>query len=250
MLFEEKNIFLGGVSCVSWRSGHFGVMEVSEVRWAVGCCAMFLFLSPLLGQTATANLGAINTNSPAVSILTNVSAPVLDDRHKLRSGDKISFRVAEDGEEAKALVVTDSGEIELPYGFGRFTATDKTCRELAKEIKVALEKDYYKRATIHLGLDAYNNVRGKAYVSGEVSKPGPVNIPVDTPLKLSQAILLAGPPTQWAKLSEVKVVRQVGKNTRTMIRNVEAILKKGMPENDLELEPDDLVIVQERGLNF
>jgi polysaccharide export outer membrane protein len=97
---------------------------------------------------------------------------------------------------------------------------------------------------VQLGLDTYNNVRGKAYVSGEVSKPGSVNIPVDAPLKLSQAILLAGPATQWAKLSEVKLVRQ----NKTILVDVDAILKKGRMEKDIVLEPDDLVIVPERGV--
>src|SRR5688572_18443163 len=152
----------------------------------------------------------------------------LDNQHRIRPGDKISVRVSEDREEAKSLVVTDSGEVELPSPFGRFNAAGKTCKALAQEIKTALEKDYYKRATVHVGLDAMNNVRGKAYVSGQVSKPGPVSIPVDAPLKVSQAILLAGPPLQWAKLNSVKVVRQKGREgAQTMVIDVDAILNKG-----------------------
>ncbi len=194
-------------------------------------------------QIVPTQAGGAGTNAVAAGSLSRA----LDDRHRLRPGDKLSFRVAEDGEEAKPLAVTDSGEIELPYGFGRFSAANKTCRELAQEIKVALEKDYYKRATVQLGLDSINNVRGKAHISGEVMTPGPVSIPVDIPLKLSQAILTAG-PKQWAKLTEVKVVRQAGKSTETMVINVEAIIKKGRIEGDIALEPGDLVIVPERGV--
>ena len=142
----------------------------------------------------------------------------------------------------------DSGEVELPNGFGRFIAAGKTCRSLAEEIKAALEKDYYKRASVQLGVDTLNNVRGKAYVSGQVSKPGPVTIPVDAPLKLSQALLIAGPPTQWANLKTVKVVRQAGKDTETIIVDMNAILNQGRLEKDITLEPDDLVIVPERGV--
>ena len=67
-------------------------------------------------------------------------------------------------------------------------------------------------------------------------------------MKLSQAILLAGPPLQWAKLSAVKVVRQNGRDAQTTIVDVDAILNKGRPEKDMFLEPDDLVIVPERGV--
>jgi len=242
---EEKNFqFLRRIGCVSWRSEHFGFMEVWP-RWV----AAILFTAWMGGAASSRGEVGISSNNTAGVVRTALATNyVLDDRHRLRPGDKVSFRVVEDGEEPKLLPLTDSGEVELPNGFGRFGAAGKTCRTLAQEIKVALEKDYYKRATVQIGLDTINNVRGKAYVSGQVSKPGPVNIPVDSPLKLSQAILLAGPPTQWAKLSTVKVVRQNGKDAQTKIVDVDAILNKGRPENDIVLEPDDLVIVPERGV--
>jgi polysaccharide biosynthesis/export protein len=229
-------------------------MEVMLFRRAALFCALLVAVAPLGAQFPT---NAPSSNTPGSSSATDLVMPrpvpagfvvQLDDRHRIRPGDKLSFRVAEDREDAKPLTVTDSGEVELPQPFGRFYAAGKTCRSLAQEIKVALERDYYKIATVVVGLDAWNNVRGKAYVSGQVSKPGPVNIPVDSPLKLSQAILLAGPPTQWAKLSSVKVVRQRRDGTQTMVINVEDILNKGRLERDIPLEPDDLVIVPERGV--
>lgn len=227
-------------------------MEVGGYRIG-GILFVALMLTAPLGGYSDTNV--ISSKAPATNALSNTNAPraafapsrELDNQHKLRPGDKLSFRVAEDAEEAKSLPVMDSGEIELPYGFGRFTAAGKTCRALAQEIKTALEKDYYKRATVQIAIDAYNSVLGKAYVSGIVAKQGPVNIPVDAPLKLSQAILLAG-TTQWSQLKTVKVVRQIGKETRTMIIDVDAILNKGRIEGDIVLEPGDLVIVSERGV--
>jgi protein involved in polysaccharide export with SLBB domain len=220
-------------------------MEVrSNIVWATLCIA---------GTLCTHAVAQVSPASTNVTLLASRSAnsPLdLDNQHTIRPGDKLSFRVEEDREEAKPLMVTDSGEVELPSPFGRFHATGKTCKTLAQEIRAALEKDYYKHATVHLGIDAMNNVRGKAYVSGQVMKPGPVNIPVESPLKLSQAILITGPPTQWAKLKEVKVVRQSSKGTQTTIVDVDAIVNKGRPEKDVVLEPDDLVIVPERGVIF
>jgi polysaccharide export outer membrane protein len=216
-------------------------MEVLTCRSLAVFSAALAFVTPLRAQTPT------NGNNTTALIMARADAaqPVdLDNRHKLRPGDKVSFRIDEDREDAKQLLITDTGEVELPQPFGRFTASGKTCRELAQEIKVALEKDYYKRATVRLGVDTYNNVRGKVFVSGEVSKPGPINIPVDSPMKLSEAILLAGPPTQWAKLDKVIVSR--GKETQTV--DVEAVLKKGKLDKDITLEPGDVVIVPERGV--
>lgn len=238
------NPFSGRGSCVSSQSGHLGGMEVCQQRIAALFCTALIFVAPWAAPAAVLT----NASTNVVATFPALAPRTLDDQHKLRPGDKLSFRVAEDAEEAKSLLVMDSGEIELPNGFGRFNAAGKTCRSLAEEIKVALEKDYYKRATVQLGVDVQNNVRGKAYVSGQVSKPGPVIIPVDAPLKLSQAILIAGPPTQWAKLTTVKVVRQAGKETQTIIVDMNAILNQGRLEKDITLEPDDLVIVPERGV--
>ena len=216
-------------------------MEVFRYRTIAALCAAVTFGGTVFAQVVGTNLGSralLNTSQVAPG-----QTHDLDNHHRIRPGDKLSFRVAEDREDAKSLAVTDSGEIELPQPFGRFTAAGKTCRTLAGEIKTALERDYYKRATVLLGLDALNNVRGKAYVSGQVAKQGAVDIPVNSQLKLSQAILLVG-YTQWAKLDAVKVVRE---NGQSIVADVDAVLNKGKLEKDVILEPGDLIIVPERG---
>jgi len=76
----------------------------------------------------------------------------LDDQHRLAIGDHLTFRIMEDDEAPKRLVVTPSGEVVLPY-LGRFPAAGKTCRALAGEVKVRLEKDYYYRATVVITVD-------------------------------------------------------------------------------------------------
>jgi polysaccharide biosynthesis/export protein len=248
MCFEKEFRFWFKVICVSTQSRQVESMEVLKYRTAAMFCVAMTFVGPLCAQAPptsnNVNPGAAAANVPRASATTHNGD--LDTRHKIRPGDKLSFRVEEDQEEAKSLPVTDSGEIELPSPFGRFAASGKTCKELAQEIKDALEKDYYKRATVHLGLDAINNVRGQVLISGTVAKPGPVNIPVNSPLKLSAAILAAG-QTQWSKLSEVKVMRQKGRDVQTIVVDVGAVLK-GKFDKDIVLEPDDLVFVPERGL--
>jgi protein involved in polysaccharide export with SLBB domain len=243
--------------CVSTHFEQLGTMEVLRCR-AIGLvCALSIFGGSALGQGASpqSSNAAAPSPAPIVSLITNMPRKmpanytvVLDNQHRIRAGDKLSFRVAEDNEEAKSLMVMDSGEIELPAPFGRYFAAGKTCQALAQEIRTALEKDYYKRATVHLGLDSRNNLRGKALVHGQVAKPGPVDIPVDAPLKLSHAILLAGPPTQWAKLQEVRVTRVRNGETKTMTIDVRAILQEGRLDHDIVLEPDDRVFIPERGV--
>src|SRR5205823_6129617 len=105
-----------------------------------------------------------------------VLTSTLDDKHKLAIGDRLSFRIEEDQEEPKPLVLTDSGDLELPY-IGRFPAENKTCEELAREIKISLEKEYYYQATVVIAVDFMTKSRGKVYLVGPVRTPGPQDIP-------------------------------------------------------------------------
>ena len=128
------------------------------------------------------------------------------EKHSLAIGDRLSFRIEEDLEEPKPLVVADSGELEVPY-LGRLPAEGKTCKQLAAEIKAALEKDYYYHATVVLAVDQKAKSRGKVYIVGPVKTPGPQEIPSDEVLTLSKAILRAGGFNDFADRRNVKVTR-------------------------------------------
>jgi len=98
---------------------------------------------------------APGTNVVANTIMNATSAYVLDDKHVLEPGDLLSFQILEDRDPAIQLVVADSRELDVPY-IGRISVADKTCKELAKEVKAALEKEDYYQATVIVGLDLVN----------------------------------------------------------------------------------------------
>lgn len=176
----------------------------------------------------------------------------LDDKHRLAIGDRLSFRIEEDLEEPKPLIVTDSGELEVPY-IGRFPAQTKTCKQLARELKAALEKEYYYRATVILAVDLMARSRGKVYLVGPVRVPGPQEIPSDEVLTLSKAIMRAGGFNDFADRHSVKVTRKPPAGTvekQTFVVDVAQIFEKGKVELDLSLEPGDLVLVPERLIRF
>ncbi len=176
----------------------------------------------------------------------------LDEKHKLAIGDRLSFRIVEDEEESKPLIVTDSGELELPY-IGRFPAVDRTCKGLGLAIKAELEKEYYYQATVIVALDVMTRSRGKVYLAGAVRLPGPQDIPSDEVLTAGKAILRAGGFTEYANDRKFTVVRkpsQPGGNERTFDLNGADILKHGRTDRDLPLEPGDLIIVLRRKSTF
>jgi protein involved in polysaccharide export with SLBB domain len=80
-------------------------------------------------------------------------------------------------------------------------------------------------------------------VLGGVQKPGPVLVPEDEALLLTEAIAQAGGLVERSRIDQVHLVRQVeGQPTDTVI-NVRDILTKGKLDRNLNLRPGDMVYV-------
>jgi protein involved in polysaccharide export with SLBB domain len=177
---------------------------------------------------------------------------VLDDHHLLAIGDVLSFRIVEDEEDARILTVTDAGDLELP-GLGRFPAEQRTCKQLARELKAALEQDYYYHATVIVAVNAMTKSRGKVYLVGPIRTPGVQELPSDEVLTVSKAILRAGGFTDFADRKHVKITRenspsQAGK--ATLVVDVGLIYDAGRTELDVALQPGDLIYIPERWVRF
>jgi polysaccharide export outer membrane protein len=194
-------------------------------------------------------LAATNTasNTP-----TNLSAYVPDDKYKLRMGDRVSLQILEDRDLPKSLMVADSGELDVPY-VGRVAAADKTCKQLADELKGQLEKEYYYRATVIIALDVANKFLGRIYVWGQVKNQGPIDIAVNENLTAGKAILRAGGFGDFANKKRVKLVRGGATDSaskQSFELNMVDILEDGKTEKDIVLRPDDFIIVPSRLINF
>ncbi len=209
-------------------------------------------LSPGATSSAPARPAlAAPTNAPSAT-LTNLSANVPDDKYKLRVGDRVSLQILEDRDLPKSLVLADSGELDVPY-VGRVAASDKTCKQLAEELKHLLEKEYYYRATVVIALDVANKFLGRIYVWGQVKNQGPIDISVNENLTAGKAILRAGGFGDFANKKKVKVVRASGADSSSKQNfelNMVEILEDGKTEKDIVLRPDDFIIVPSRLINF
>ncbi len=205
---------------------------------------------------------SVGSSSPVPPLSTNLASslpatpgPALatgyvnDDKHKLIPGDKVSFQITEDRSLPVSLQVTESGELDIPY-IGRISVRGKTCAQVASEAKELLEKDYYYRATVIIGVDAMSKVLGKVYVWGPVRNQGPIEIPADETFTAGKAILRAGGFGDFANKKEVKVVRKGPNGNVTLTVNLVDVLEKGKTDKDIVLEPDDFIIVPQRGINF
>jgi protein involved in polysaccharide export with SLBB domain len=176
----------------------------------------------------------------------------LDERYLLSIGDRVGYRVIEDKDDPRSLLISDLGEIDIPY-LGRMKAAGKTCKSLAQEVKTALEAELYNRATVIVAVNQLNPKRGTVYLFGYVRSTGPQPIPSDEVLTLSKAILRAGGFGDFANKKKVTVTRPPaeGKTTPTVfVVNVAEILEKSKLGADIRLEAGDMIYVPGRLINL
>lgn len=199
---------------------------------------------PAPDSSTTGNLGTVFATAPGRGY-------GVDDTHKLGVGDKLSFQIVEDREPTpKPLMVTDSGEVDVPY-LGRVKAAGKTCKELCDELKAELEKEYYYRATVMLGLDQVSRTQGRVYVWGQVRAQGAIEIPPGEKFTVGKAILRAGGFGDFANKKKVKLVRTSAAGQKQDFElNMVEILEQGKTEHDIALQPDDFIIVPARLINL
>jgi len=198
---------------------------------------------------------AAETNTLAWGILKAASISsmdALDDKRKLVIGDRLSFRIVEDEDEPRPLIVTDAGDVEFPY-VGRVPAEDKTCKDLALAAKAQLEKEYYYQATVIVALDIMARSHGKVYLTGAVRGPGPQEIPRDEEFTVTKAIMRAGGFTEFANQKAVSVKRKAdshGSDSKLYTINAIEVLEKGKNDRDMIVAPGDTIFVPERGIRL
>jgi protein involved in polysaccharide export with SLBB domain len=87
---------------------------------------------------------------------------------------------------------------------------------------------------------------GTVLVLGQVTRPGPVNIPSTRDLTVTRALQLAGGATAIGDQTAVKITRTLpdGKKVSTKL-DIDEIGKKGYKDRDIVLWADDVVYVPE-----
>lgn len=198
--------------------------------------------------------------TPAATAETLTSMEALDDQTKLGKGDTISFRVIEDRDKAVQLLVSDNGDVNFPY-INRVKVEGKTCHQVALDVKKLLEVDYYKRATVIIGLDLINDFdktkpKDMAWVMGEVRAVGPLELYKNQTTTVSQLIMRAGGFGDFADQRKVKVIHHAtdANVDVTNAKNFELVdvkaVFKGQSAKDPVVAAGDYIIVPKKVLNF
>jgi polysaccharide biosynthesis/export protein len=220
-------------------------------RYSFSMAHLWLPACWVLLSSAAVTVSAYPTNAPSLSPVPSTmgdeAMTSLDDHHKISVGDHLSFQIHEDGNDSKELIVTDSGEIEVPC-LGHVPVQGMTCRQLALVIKKQLEAKYYYQATVIISVDLMGSNLGNVYLSGAVHTPGRIIIPGNEVFTVSKAVLCAGGFNDAANQHNVVVTRRAGsKGTNELFTvDVEQVLERGRTDKDLPLKAGDMIFVPER----
>lgn len=216
-----------------------------------------LFLAVLLTSFATVSTAQLDMSRPAKGAPRPAAAPeapaipaavphvggvTVPLNSKLTAGDTITVEIEEDHDPLLRTVVTDTGEVEL-NGLGRVYVSGRTTNEAAALVASYLKQKYYHQATVKIGIQTKSvggpeNRPFKVLITGKVGRPGPQYFTAAGPLKLAEAVTVAG-TGPWSELKKVKVTRG-GRSTE---HDVRAIIKDGRTDLDVKLQDGDQINV-------
>lgn len=186
------------------------------------------------GTTGTATAPREGAARSAGDATPRASAVAAD--YRLVSGDKLRIEVYKDPQLSQALQIRPDGKITLPL-VGDVAAAGQTSMELRESITTSL-REYIANPVVTVIV--VETVPQQIHVMGEVKAAGPQ--PLVGPLSILQALAAAGGFTEFAKKSDVRVLRKSGTGTTTLRFNYDDAVKRG--GQPLMLQAGDVVIVR------
>ncbi len=174
------------------------------------------------------------------------------DSARLRPGLVINVTILVSGKkeiEADGKRITDEGTIAMPL-LGTVVVSNQTLESLSSTLTGSY-KEYFVNPQVIVefvrddskeGFSPWGNVT----VLGRVKKPGRISLPATRDLTVSGAIQQAGGFDTSAKESSIRITRRLPNgDVRTWEINLHSVGAKGMVDEDIILEPDDVVFVPE-----
>jgi polysaccharide export outer membrane protein len=128
---------------------------------------------------------------------------------------------------------------------GTVDLTGKTIQQAQDLIRQLYDRDYLVNPQISLLVLEY--AKHDVKVLGQVEKAGAIEIPTDKPLKLLDAIALAGGFNRLADRKHISLTR-LGSDGKTVtsVINADDILQSKNSSDDWALKEGDLIFVPER----
>jgi polysaccharide biosynthesis/export protein len=207
-----------------------------------GCFGFILCLTSALGtlpreaeQVDGSSSARGKTAASSKSQATTVSRA--DPEYRIGALDVLRVDVWKEPEISRLVPVRPDGKISLPL-LNDVQAAGLTAMQLSTAIGDGL-KAFITNPQVTVTINEINSRR--AYLTGEVLKAGAIALLPN--MTVLQALSSAGGFTQFAKLKGIYVLRiEDGKQVRHPF-NYKEVLSGKKPEQDIELQPGDVIVV-------
>lgn len=204
-----------------------------------------LVMSALLGGVAAAQTSASGTGNPPATAGTGgtiaaggsrtTAATAVAADYRLVAGDKLRIEVYKDPQLSQSLQIRPDGKITLPL-LGDVPAAGLTPTALRDQLTNSLREYVTNPVVTVIVVEA---TPPTIYVMGEVKSPGPQ--PMRGQMTVLEALSMAGGFLDFAKTSDVRVLRKGPAGTETLKFNYKDAVK-GEGEM-IVLRPGDVVVV-------
>jgi polysaccharide biosynthesis/export protein len=195
---------------------------------AAACLVAALAAAAILPRGAAAA-------DPPVRATGNDTSPIVGE-YRLGAGDKLRIEVYKDTQLSQSVQIRPDGKITLPL-VGDIEATNRTPIELRDQITKMLREFMTNPVVTVIVQEALS---AQVYVTGEVSKSGPVQIV--GPLNILQAIAMAGGLNEFANKKDVRVLRQGPTGLETIRFNYQDALNGDI--RPIYLKAGDTIVVK------
>jgi polysaccharide export outer membrane protein len=171
----------------------------------------------------------------------------------LQPGDTIAVSVYQDPKLDRQIVIGPTGTFSFPLA-GQIKAGGLTTEALEKTLKARLKDKFTTDIDVTVTLVATKldtsrpdeDLKPRIFVTGEVLRPGPYIL--KTRLNVLQAISVAGGFGLYAAKQRVQIRRQIAGREVMFLFDYNAFYSGRNVEDNIDLEPGDVVIIPERGL--
>lgn len=157
---------------------------------------------------------------------------------KIQPNDLLTIRVLNEPEMAKESKVSSDGKVDYLY-VGDVQVAGKTLAEAQLLIRELLMKDWFVNPQVIIETKQY--ALEMVTVMGQVTRPGPVQLPTDRRVDLVEVIGMAGDFTRYANKNKIEL-RRKGKRVQYSYDDLRKIADQ---EKKVFVEPDDVIDVAE-----
>jgi polysaccharide export outer membrane protein len=216
----------------------------TSIRLATASLSLLLFFTLKAAsaeETVTTQPMSDKVTQPINETKVKSPAPeikITDKDYAIQAGDLLEISVWKERDLMKDVLVRPDGEINFPL-VGNMVAAGKSVEQLQQELTTKLSK-YVPDPSVSIAIKQTQGY--KIYVIGKVARPG--EIVTNRNMDVMQALSIAGSPTPFASVNNIKILRRDKDGKVISIPFKFSSVEKGKDlEQNIILRSGDTVVV-------